>query len=216
MHVEKNIDVLMLLAGENPKKRSRSLYTIDLFETGKFGYIFITGGPGAMNTNWKEDFSFLGYESESESEKIANFICMRGIPQYRMYVDGRSVDTLGNFAVPYTHPIDNNPDLVEFESIAVVTEKNHMERAMKYAKLVIPKEKLSSFSSDGDYKPGPILSAYNFAMFRRLRHFKTPDAGLALEFLLREHPFYQKGWFSEKSMRERQIELGKTVLKWMV
>ena len=210
----KKWEIALLLAGENKKERERSKLAIDLYHDGRIGNVFVTGGPGAENLDWKEDFSLDGFKQETEAEKIANYVNLRGIPQSKIYTDGRSVDTLGNFAVPFASPLKGNPKLEDIDELLLITEENHMLRTLDYAKKVISSRKIWPWSSKGDYNPGLVVSVYNSAILRRLKSLPDANPEKALDFLIEKHPFYQEGWFTKKSSLDRKIETGKSIIKW--
>lgn len=204
---KENHDLAFLLTGENENERFRSNHLLDIFRKGNIGHVFISGGRGAES---RDSLTYI----ESTDIRTANYLNMKGIPHDRIYIDGRSLETLGNFAFPVYDPIDGNPNFNDLKSFLLVTEKNHMERALQCAEKVIPESKIYYSVSEGDYKKRPEVEALNWAMLdRRLRHIKEPSPKEVYKFLKKEHPVYQEGWH-DKPRLIQYGELLDTMFKW--
>lgn len=198
-------DAILLLTGED-HNRFRSKKAIDLFNKGNTGYIFVTGGYGGFGSTGQE---------EPEAVQTEKYLMEHGVPESKIFTDGRSRETLGNFSFPETHPIDGNPRLSELEGLLLVTEKKHMPRALQYAAKVLPPKHLDFEASLGNYRPGIVTKAYNTALLHALRRINGPDAQAAHAFLCEKHPFYQEGWFAKPDWK-RKLTVGWTALKWLV
>jgi hypothetical protein len=198
-------DLIFLLTGENTELRHRSKKAIELFNKGNIGSIFVSGGYSGFATK-------KGLETEAEA--TANYLNLKGkIPANKILLDGRSLDTLGNFAYPFVNPLKENEVIKDMKSVLLVTEKKHMERAIKSATKIISPDNLYYSASDGDYNPSLLIKAYEFAIEKALENIKNRDPKKVLKFLEEKHPFYQEGWF-DKSIMERKYEIGKRIISW--
>lgn len=219
---KRKYDILMLLAGENPKLRPRSNMAIELFRQGRVGNILISGSAGAFTPEKPTP-------EQGEHTEIADYLNTNKIPASKIFSDWRPLDTLGNFAFPYSEPLDGNPDLNEEGLVLHLTEIGHQNRARDCAKKVIPHESYD-FSIDpdgvlyfrfaeGDYNPsirtptGIIIAAYHKALMNATRHIRSPSPQRARKFLEERHPVYQDDWF-DLSTRERQLKVIGTIVNW--
>jgi uncharacterized SAM-binding protein YcdF (DUF218 family) len=199
-------DIILLLAGENTQDYPRSAKALEIYSKGRTGGIFITGGYGGFAT---QSLGITG--GKISLERVMN----ERIPERDIFLDDRSLDTLGNFAFPAATPLSGNPDLKSLASILVITEEHHMPRSLAYAKKVVPKNKLSFACATGPYRVAWNTIVYNAAMLNALRYIREPNPEQALAFLKEEHPFYQQDWF-DKPVRKRKAELAKKCIEWLV
>ena len=201
----KTYDCILLLTGENEQKRYRSKKAIELFNKGLCGSIFVSGGQTGL----------LPWREKSEADLTVEYLLARDIPAEKIFYDGRSRETLGNFTFPAVEPIEGNPSLKKLESILLVTEEKHVDRIKRYAPKIIEDNSLDYEPVKGDYNPGLGTALYNIAILRALSHINAPNPELVHRFLLEEHPFYQDGWF-ELSIKKRKRKLMKACAKWIV
>src|SRR3989338_11254793 len=127
-NMKKLYDTILVLAGENLKTHPRSRRAIEIFREGRAGSIFVTGGHGGFSTNPAE---------KTNGEYIYEYLLEQKIPENKVYCDNRSLDTLGNFTFPIIEPQQGNPKLSDLDSLLLITEKEHMERAVQYATKVL-------------------------------------------------------------------------------
>jgi len=199
-------DVLFLLTGEDEKHRTRSEKAIKLFNKGNVGSIFVSGGYDGFETNPNK---------EPSATTIADYLNSKGkIPSNKIFLDNRSLDTIGSFAYPFADPLEKNEFIKDVNSILLVTEKNHLERAIENSLKVISPYHLFYAASKGNYNPGILIKTYESAIRMALRDIKYPSSKKVLKFLKEKHPFYQEGWF-DKSITERKYEVGKSIVKWL-
>ena len=198
-------DVLFLLAGENEKLRFRSEKAIELFGKKKIGSIFVSGGHDGFEINLNR---------EPEATRIANYLNLRNIPSNKIFLDNRPLDTIGNFAFPFADPLKENKFIKDIKSILLVTEKNHLERAIENSLNIISPYNLFYAASEGHYNPNFLIKTYELAIRRALKDINFPSPEKVLKFLKEKHPFYQEGWF-DKSIIKRKYEVGKSIIKWL-
>lgn len=203
MHMSKTYDLALLLTGENPQKRCRSECALELYKKGKCGGIFVTGGRGGFART---------ITANTEADETAHYLCSHGMPEEKVFRDGRSLETLGNFTFPWTSPMPCNPSLNGLTTI-LVTEEKHMTRALECFSAAIGKE-IDYVAPIGDYKSGIVTKLYHSALLRGMKNAKVSSPEEAHQFLLNQHPFYQKDWF-EKPIWKRRIRLITKCLKWL-
>lgn len=197
-------DTILLLTGEN-EKRLRSGLALELYTNGLAEHIFVTGGYGAFAET---------KEGLSEAEDTKRYLNEdHGIPEHKIMTDDQSYETLGNFAMPEATPQEKNPPLSDLGNLVIVSEFEHLKRAIGCADKVLSNYDI--FSPDrSDYNNGIVQTIYHTAMMRRLRDIREPSPKEVKEFLMNEHPFYQNDWYS-KSILERKIDTMYTVGKWL-
>ncbi|MCK5449351.1 YdcF family protein [Candidatus Pacearchaeota archaeon] len=208
--MEKTYDVLLLPTGE-PMNGNGAVFpvsreAVNIYNSGKIGCIYVTGGHGG--------FSIVTGETRSEAEYTRDFLLERGIPEGRVYWDEQSLDTMGNFTFPMIKPVEGNPNLLDFNSMLVLGQEGHMWRASDYASLVLPKDKMPEIQTvPGKHNDGLIAKVYHNAFMHALKCLKDSSAEGVHDFLINRHPFYSKDWF-EKSPSRRKIKMAKVGLGW--
>lgn len=177
----------------------------NLFNKGKIGYVFISGGYNG--------FSKIGPgKSISDAKKTANYLVEQGIPAGKIYSDERSMENIGNFTFPLVAPIYWNPSLNEFKNMLIVGEKPDIWKMREYAKMTLPdKMKVNFYSTSAKRKDRLSSIAYHVCITNALK--ETEGAKEIHDFLLEEHPFYSENWFNTPVF-SRKIELSSRVLKW--
>jgi uncharacterized SAM-binding protein YcdF (DUF218 family) len=204
----KTYDTILLLAGEDTSHYYRSKKALELFKKGVAGNIFITGGFGGFARDDQE-------LSDGQKSYLFMKSCYDEVPKNRIFIDEESRETLGNFVFPTVNPKQGNPRLEELESILVVTDESHMKRAMQLAKKVLPKEKLEFEASEGKYKRSLNEMIYHYSLMHMLKPAQEPSPHYAHSLLLRDHPFYKKGWF-DKDISTRKVLLAFQCIDWMM
>ena len=208
--IEKTYDALILPTGETTfgdYSFPVSSVAADLFKSGKFGCIFVTGGHGGFSK------VKLG-ETVSEAEETNNFLRSRDISENQIYWDGQSLDTLGNFTFPIVEKLGRNPSFLDFKEMLVIGQKGHLWRIRDCVGKVISSDRLVDFYAvPGEHNNNFITKIYHQGLMNALREIKSPSPDDCHEFLLNNHPFYSKGWY-DKSFLARKIEGSVKVLDW--
>lgn len=208
--MRKTYDVLLLPTGE-PIKGNGAVFpvskeAVNIYNSGKVGCIYVTGGHGG--------FSNVTSETRSEAEYTKDFLLERGIPEGRVYWDEQSLDTMGNFTFPIVQSLERNPNLLDLGTILMIGQEGHMWRADDYANLVFPKNKMPDIQTvPGRHNDGLVARMYHGAFMHALNNIEKSDVNKVHNFLIGCHPFYSKGWF-EKSPNKRKIEMAKVGLGW--
>ncbi|MGY4884783.1 MAG: hypothetical protein ACP5NZ_04365 [Nanobdellota archaeon] len=208
-------DAILLPTGETSfgdRSFPVSKEVIELFKSKNFGYIFVTGGYNGF-AKLKEGPGF----HISEADDTVNFLKNNGIPPEKIYHDGRSLESIGNFTFPLVMPIYGNPTLDEFKKILVVGKKGHIWRLMDYAKLTMPPEIHVDFDAiPGEHNNGLMAKFYHKAVMNAMYSYgaNEADGARAHEFLMKKHPFYSEDWY-KKSPLQRKIEMSVTGLNWL-
>lgn len=208
--MRKNYDVLLLPTGEKVEGDGIvfpvSKMAVNVYNSGRVGCIYVSGGHGG--------FSVVEDGTRSEADVTRDFLLERKIPDEKIYCDGSSLDTMGNFTFPIVNPVEGNPGLLDFGSMVVLGQEGHMWRARDYASLVFPEGKMPDFHAiPGSHNNGVVAMGYHSAFMNALMKIRKPDAEKVHDFLLNRHPFYSEGWY-EKSPRRRKLEMVKTGVDW--
>ena len=196
----KTYDAILLLTGEDRSKRFRSDKAIELFNKGNIGHIFITGGYSSFINN---------RDGLSEGAEIKEYLLNKEIKEEKIFLDDRSLDTIGNFTFPLVDPVDSNPSLKDL-SILLVTEFYHLDRSLQCANKVLG-YRPDNEASKGLYKPTILTEIYNDALFKAIDKLETPEQ--IHKFLLEKHPFYKENWFN-KPVLQRKVEMAIKGFSW--
>jgi len=130
--MSENYDAILLPTGETSfgdRTFPVSQEVIALFNTGKYGCIFITGGYSGFSR-------LIPGESKSEADGTVEYLLGRNIPEERVYSDSQSLETIGNFTFPMVHPAEGNPNISDFKKMLIVGKEGHMWRVRDYSDLV--------------------------------------------------------------------------------
>jgi hypothetical protein len=208
--MEKTYDALIIPTGETTSGDRSFPVTnraIELFKSGKYGCIFITGGHGgfARATPGK---------TISEADETLGYIFDRGMYGERVYSDGRSLETVGNFTFPLVDPLIYNPGMDAFRKMLIIGQEGHVWRMRDYTKLVFDdkKNKVHFHLVPGKHNNGIMAKVYHAGIMNALADKKGAEE--IHDFLMNEHPFYSKGWY-EKSPSIRKLEMALTGLSWL-
>lgn len=207
-------DAILLPTGETSfgdKSFPVSQKAVDLFNSGRFGCIFVTGGYNGFSR-------VTPGESESEADETAKYLFERGIPREKVYSDSQSLETIGNFTFPLVQPMEGNPNLSEFEKILVVGKEGHLWRVKDYSTLVFDRTKstLDFHAVPGRHNDGLLARTYHHAIMHSLKKLmRNPCAEKTHSFILENHPFYSENWYS-KSLTRRKAAMASTILKWVL
>jgi len=181
---------------------------VELFNTGKYGCIFVTGGYNG--------FAKYGPRKEiSEAKDTFNFLTGTcGIPEDKIYTDDRSLESVGNLTFPLVMPIYGNPCLDEFKKIMIVGKEGHLWRVKQYTHIVLPpKINLEFEEIPGKHNNGLAAKAYHAGIRNALANKRGPED--IHYFLMHEHPFYSENWF-ETPVFSRKMEMGSVALRWLL
>lgn len=177
---------------------------IRLFKTGKYGYIFITGGYSGLAKEVPE---------VNESEETLQFLQDNKIPRSCVFYDDQSLETMGNFTFPIVAQKHWNPNLLDFKSLEIVAKEGHMWRIRDYAGLTIPDYVAVNYHSiPGEHNNGIAAKVYHRGFMNALRTKVGAEA--IHQFLTESHPFYSEGWFDKSPLR-RKVETALTGLNWL-
>ena len=218
--MKKTHDALVIPTGETTSGDKRfpvSSRAAELFKSGDYGCIFVTGGYGGFSR-------VMPPFSISEAKETRDYLVERGIDDEKIFYDDRSFDTVGNFTYPIVSPqVHNgkgylrvNPNLSDFEKMMIIGKKGHIWRIKDYVNLIMPsKIEVDYFSVPGRHNNGLIAKLYHMGLMKALekRYGKNPGAEKVHEFLMKEHPFYSEGWF-EKPVLERKTEMSRKIWGW--
>jgi hypothetical protein len=183
---------------------------IKAFNTGRYGCMFITGGYNGFATAERK-------KGITEAQETAEYLLEKNIPFEKIYFDGRSLDSVGNFTFPIVCPAHKNPSLLDFDNLEIFAKEGHMWRIMDYAKLVMQGKyfegKIGFRALLGEHNNGVMTKVYHKGILNALKGKYGPDE--IHDFLMKEHPFYSKGWYC-KSPTERKLEMGAIALSWFL
>jgi len=207
-----NFDAILIPTGETTfgdRTFPVSQEAVNLFRTGKFGCIFITGGYNGFSRA-------IPGKSKSEAEDTVEYFLERGIPKDVIYSDSQSLETIGNFTFPIVHPEEGNPNLSDFKKMLVVGKEGHMWRVRDYSDLVFAEQrnKISFHTITGRHNDGLLARAYHPAIMHALEKLKDTSVESIHQFLLEKHPFYSHGWYDKSPIR-RKLEMGLTGMRWL-
>ena len=211
MNMTKNYDAIILPTGETSfgdRSFPVSKEAIKLFNSGRFGCIFVTGGH-------------MGFAevtpgfTKSEAEDTAEYLLYKGICPEKIYSDDRALETVGNFTFPIVEPQGNNPNLNDFRNMLVIGKEGHIWRMKDYTNLVFgsDKDKIDFYSVPGNHNNGLFAKVYHSALLHALG--KNRNAEEIHDFIIRNHPFYSEGWY-KKSPSERKVETALVGLDWFL
>jgi hypothetical protein len=204
----KNYDCLLIPTGETSfgdRSFPVSHEAVRLFESGKFGCIFVTGGYNG--------FAKGGPGKEiSEAYHTVAFLKSEGIPKDKIYSDNRSLESVGNFTFPLFKPLYQNTGLDEFDSMLIVAKEGHRWRLEDYANLVLPSKIDVNFHDiPGKHNNGLAAWLYHVSLLNALKGKVGVEE--IHNFLMEEHPFYRENWYGTPVF-ERKMEMGSTAIKW--
>lgn len=210
-----NYDALVIPTGE-PLSGERSFpvtkKALELFKSGKYGCIFITGGYGGFATKQrKQEIS----EAKETYEYIMNNVNSR-INSDNVYYDEQSLESVGNFSFPEFYPVEGkmNPRLSDFEKMVVVGQEGHIWRLKDYAKIVLPekfeRKDILFYSILGKHNNGLMARVYHNGLMNAIGEKRGSEVH---DFLINEHPFYSEDWYN-KGVNERKILMAVKGLEW--
>ncbi|MFH1710677.1 MAG: ElyC/SanA/YdcF family protein [Nanoarchaeota archaeon] len=208
----KNFDAILLPTGETSfgdRTFPVSQEVVSLFNSGRFGCIFVSGGYNGFSRVVPE---------ETEADETVEYLLGRNIPKEKIYSDSQSHETIGNFTFPLLQPMAGNPKLSDFGRILVVGKKGHMWRIRDYSDLIFDKKKnnLDFRTIPGRHNDGLLTRIYHHAIMNSLRKLEdAPCAENVHRFILENHPFYSDGWYN-KSLPKRKLEMSLTGLRWVI
>jgi hypothetical protein len=214
-NTNKTYDALIIPTGEPRYGEKRFPVTdeaVKAFGSGKYGCIFVTGGHGGFAIA-KPEYSI------TEAQETVEYLLGRGIPLEKIYYDGRSLETVGNFTFPIVEPIKerNNPNLLDFDNMEIFAQKGHMWRIRDYAMIVMQgkyiEENIDFHSLPGKHNNGPMAKVYHKGLMNAL---KGKEGAYEIhDFLIKNHPFYSGEWY-EKDSSQRKLEMALVGLSWFL
>jgi hypothetical protein len=210
-------DALILPTGE-PREGEKSFpvtnEAVKAFRKGKHGCMFITGGYGGFDTAERR-------KGITEAQETVEYLLGRGIPLEKIYYDGRSLDTVGNFTFPIVEPLVNhiqkNPSFLDFDNMEIFAQEGHMWRIRDYVTRV---KQAKYFEGDidfhylpGEHNNGRMARVYHKGLMNALKG--KEGAHEIHDFIINNHPFYEKGWY-DKSPLIRKVEMALTGVGWLM
>ena len=157
--------------------------------------------------------------ARTEAEKTVEYLINKGISKDKIFYDSQSLETLGSFTFPRVNPTKGNPKLTDFERILVVGQDQRMDEIKKCAGIVFSeysqRKRLDFHEVPGNQNNKVISKIYNYGFMNALESNQPTYCGAekAHEFLIKNHPFYSKGWYDKSSSR-RKIEAVLIGLSW--
>ena len=106
-----NFDAIVIPTGETSfgdRTFPVSQEAVSLFNSGKFGCIFVTGGYSGFAKVVPE---------VTEADETVEYFLGKNIPKERLYSDSQSLETIGNFTFPLVHPTEGNPNLSDVKKM---------------------------------------------------------------------------------------------------
>jgi hypothetical protein len=184
---------------------------VKAFGTGRYGCIFITGRYGGFATAERKKAGI------SEAQETAEYLLKKDIPLEKIYFDGRSLESVGNFTFPIVCPAHKNPSLLDFDNMEIFAQEGHIWRIKDYVSIVMQSKlwegKIDFRALLGEHNNGLMAKVYHKGIMNALKGKYGPDE--IHDFLMKEHPFYSKGWY-DKSPTERKIEMAAVGLSWFL
>lgn len=121
-------DIALLLGTEPILAAERAAATAKLYKNGRIKYIVPSGG-----VTWE-----CGGETLTEAELMQRLLISEGVPKDAIFLDNDARNTLENMSCG-AKVILNSPELLEANSIMVVTSETHLKRSLALANALIPK-----------------------------------------------------------------------------
>jgi hypothetical protein len=207
----KTYDALIIPTGETTFGDYKFPVTneaIKLFNSGKYGCIFITGGYGGFATKERLEEKTKDGGRNSEGRETYDYILGRGIKGInsdKVYYDDQSLESVGNFTFPIIEQVPWNPNLLDFKNMEIIAKEGHMWRLEDYARIVMP-DKYYKFKIDfhkiaGEHNNGLMAKVYHRGIMNALKGKKSPEE--IHKSLMNNHPFYLSGWY-DKPVLERK------------
>lgn len=204
--MNQNYDALVIPTGETTFGEYSFPVTnkaVELFNTGKYGCIFITGGNSGFAT--KERIEKANTEARETFDYIVN---KKGINLSKVFYDDSSLESIGNFTFPILENLPFNPNLKDFKNMQVIAQAGHIWRLVDYLGLVMPDklkdDSVGFYSIPGEHNNGLLARVYHKGIMNAIG--KRRGAEEVHEFLMEKHPFYSKGWY-DKSVERRKLEM---------
>jgi len=208
-----NYDAILLPTGETSfgdRTFPVSQEVVSLFNTGRFGCIFVSGGYSGFARA-------VPGESKSEADETVEYLLGMNIPKEKVYSDSQSLETIGNFTFPIVQPMDENPKLSDFKKMLVLGKEGHMWRIRDYSDLIFAENRfhVNFRTVPGRHNDGLLARAYHPAVMHALGKLENRGVEDIHKFLLDKHPFYFDNWFKKSPLR-RKLEMGLTGLGWLI
>ncbi|MGI2293239.1 YdcF family protein [Paenibacillus sp. GXUN7292] len=100
----------------SPALRERLVKAVELYEAGKVNYLVLSGGTGGL------------LSTISEAEGMRNFLIDKGIPEDKLLLESKSVNTFQNVRFSQTVMQEHG-----IKSSIIITHDYHLPRAMEIA-----------------------------------------------------------------------------------
>ena len=209
--MSENYDAILIPTGETTfgdKTFPVSKEAVNLFRTGKYGCIFVSGGYSGLARAVPE---------VTEAEETVRYLFGCGVPEKKVYADSQSLETIGNFTFPIVHPAEGNPNISDFKKILIVGKEGHMWRVRDYSDLVFAQKvnEVYFHTVSGRHNDGHLARDYHPAIMRAIRKLEDSCVENIHQFLLEKHPFYFEGWH-DKSLFRRKLEMSLVGLGWLI
>ena len=196
---------------------------IELFQSGKYGCMFITGGYSGFATKERlEEKTEEGYR-KSEGRETYDYILKKGIKgldEKSVFYDDQSLESVGNLTYLIVEPMVNpytrerNPNPEDFDNMQVIGQEGHLWRLRDYARIVMPGNFLGGeidfYPVRGKHNDGLAAKVYHRGLMNAMSHYLYANRGNDIsrpekihDFLDNKHPFYRAGWF-DKPVSERK------------
>lgn len=196
---------------------------IELFKTGKYGGIFITGGYSGFATKKRKN-------GISEGKETYDYILKKGINPDKVFYDDQSLESIGKFTFPIVYPMANpstlkeNPSLLDFNNMQIIAKEGPISRVKDYANIVLPEKyiggKIDFISVPEKHNNGISAKVYHAGIMKALNDYIVKDkdnhtsrAKKTYDFLIKYHPFYLDDWY-DFPVLERKFIMAITGLGW--
>ncbi len=177
---------------------------IELFNSGKYGCLFITGGYSGFATAERKG-------KDSEGKETYDYILnkgIKGLDEKKVFYDDLSLESVGNFTFPIVEQAPGNPNLRDFDNMKIVAKAGHIWRLIDYTKLVMPDKfkngKIDFSAVPGEHNNGLTARVYHKGVLNAIGERRGAEE--IHDFLINKHPFYSDGWY-KKSVNRRKLEM---------
>lgn len=120
-----NIDILMVLAGEDAQTRPRTNKAIQVYNEYGSIPVLLTGSHAGAHS------LYLPKGMQPLSHQMREYMLEKGVKDSDIIIEDKSLDTIANFYFPYTEEILSYGD-----KIGLVTDEKHMPRSKWLSKKI--------------------------------------------------------------------------------
>ena len=181
--IPKNLDVLMVLAGEDSKDKPRSNKAVEVYhEYGRLP-LLLTGSHSGMNG------IHLPKGIKPLSHQMRDYILKNDVKDEDIIIENKSMDTVANFYYSRSEGLIS----CDTKTIGLDTDAFHMNRSLWLAKKVFRKSpEFTAVPSDYEGSPGQKMQEFILRIALRADIYGIADGDFdALTIYMRHiHPFH--------------------------